>query len=73
MASTAAPNPAFERLVEEMRVCAICRPHLTLGPRPILRGRPSARLLLISRTHATGLSFDDMSGERSALVARSRP
>jgi uracil-DNA glycosylase len=60
---------AFARLVAEIRACTYCRAHLPLGPRPILRGRPSARLLIISqapgaRVHASGLSFDDPSGDR---------
>jgi len=63
------PDPAFSRLVAEVRACRICAPHLPLGPRPIVRGRPSARLLIISqapgkRVHDTGLSFNDRSGDR---------
>src|SRR6516162_5655129 len=62
------PDPAFSRLVAEVRACRICAPHLPLGPRPIVRGRPSARLLIISqapgkRVHETGLSFNDRSGD----------
>jgi uracil-DNA glycosylase len=68
----AACDPAFERLVGEIRACTICQPCLPLRPRPILRGRPSARLLLISqapgtRAHETGLSFNDRSGDRLRL------
>jgi uracil-DNA glycosylase len=60
---------AFERLVAEINACTICAPHLPLGPRPIVRGLPSARLLIISqapgrRVHDTGLSFNDRSGDR---------
>ena len=60
---------AFGRLVTEIGACTICAPHLPLGPRPILRGWPSARLLIISqapgrRVHDTGLSFNDPSGDR---------
>jgi uracil-DNA glycosylase len=60
---------AFDRLVTEIRACRICAAHLPLGPRPVLRGRPSARLLIISqapgtRVHETGLSFNDRSGDR---------
>jgi uracil-DNA glycosylase len=60
---------AFDRLIAEIRACTICRPHLPRDPRPILRGRPSARLLIISqapgtRAHETGLSFNDRSGAR---------
>ncbi len=64
-----AAEVAFDRLIAEIRACAICVPHLPLGPRPVLRGRPSARLLIISqapgtRVHETGLSFNDRSGDR---------
>ena len=60
---------AFSRLVAEIRACTICAPHLPLGPRPIVRGLPSARLLIISqapgrRVHDTRLSFNDRSGDR---------
>jgi uracil-DNA glycosylase len=59
----------FDRLVAEVRACTKCARHLPFGPRPILRGRPSARLLIISqapgtRVHETGLSFNDRSGDR---------
>src|SRR5947207_14235088 len=60
---------AFDRLLAEVRACTVCAPHLPLGPRPVLRGRPSARLLIISqapgtRVHETGLLFNDRSGDR---------
>ena len=59
----------FNALVAEIRSCTVCAAHLPLGPRPVIRGRPSARLLIISqapglRVHRTGLSFDDPSGDR---------
>jgi uracil-DNA glycosylase len=59
----------FDRLVAEVRACTLCAPHLPLGPRPVFRGRPSARLLIISqapgtRAHETALSFNDRSGDR---------
>ncbi|MGH7029829.1 MAG: uracil-DNA glycosylase family protein [Stellaceae bacterium] len=59
----------FDRLLAEIRGCRVCAAQLPLGPRPIVRGRPSARLLIVSqapgtRVHATGLSFDDRSGDR---------
>jgi uracil-DNA glycosylase len=64
-----AADQAFGRLLTEIGGCTICTPYLPLGPRPVLRGRPSARLLIISqapgrRVHETGLSFNDRSGDR---------
>jgi len=63
------PQAAYDRLLAEIRACTVCAPHLPLGPRPVVRGRPSARLLIISqapgtRVHETGLSFNDRSGDR---------
>jgi uracil-DNA glycosylase len=59
----------FTRLLSEIRGCTLCVAHLPLGPRPIVRGTPNARLLVISqapgtRVHETGLSFNDRSGDR---------
>ena len=59
----------LNRLLAEIRSCKICTPFLPLGPRPVVRGKPSARLLIISqapgrRVHETGLSFNDPSGDR---------
>jgi uracil-DNA glycosylase len=63
------PQEAYDRLLTEIRACTVCAPHLPLGPRPVVRGRPSAQLLIISqapgtRVHETGLSFNDRSGDR---------
>jgi uracil-DNA glycosylase len=62
-------SKAFDRLLAEVRACTVCAPYLPLEPRPVLRGRPSARLLIVSqapgtRVHETGLSFNDRSGDR---------
>jgi uracil-DNA glycosylase len=56
-------------LFAEIHACTVCAAHLPLGPRPVVRGRRSARLLIISqapgtRAHETGLSFNDNSGDR---------
>jgi uracil-DNA glycosylase len=60
---------SLDNLLAEIRGCTVCTAHLPLGPRPGLRGRASARLLIISqapgiRVHDTGLSFNDRSGDR---------
>ncbi|HEX3861670.1 MAG TPA: uracil-DNA glycosylase family protein [Stellaceae bacterium] len=67
--SGASVDGDFDRLLVELRSCTLCAAVLPLGPRPVVRGRPSARLLIISqapgtRVHETGLSFDDRSGDR---------
>ena len=59
----------LDNLLAELRGCRVCAAHLPLGPRPVMRGQPSARLLIISqapgtRVHETGLSFNDRSGDR---------
>jgi uracil-DNA glycosylase len=63
------PQDDFARLMAEVRGCTVCAPHLPLGPRPVLRGLASARLLVTSqapgtKVHASGRSFDDRSGDR---------
>jgi uracil-DNA glycosylase len=59
----------LSRLLLEIRSCTVCAPFLPLGPRPVVRGRASARLLIISQApgrlvHETRLSFNDPSGDR---------
>jgi uracil-DNA glycosylase len=63
------PNDDLARLLKEVRGCTLCAAHLPLGPRPVLRGTPASRLLVISqapgtRVHESGLSFNDKSGDR---------
>lgn len=52
-----------------VRACAHCAAHLPLGPRPVLRARASARLLIVgqapgTRVHETGIPWNDPSGDR---------
>src|SRR5579872_2467118 len=65
----AIPTESFAQLIAEIRACTRCAAELPLGARPIVRGRPSALLLIVSqapgtRVHETGLSFNDRSGDR---------
>ncbi|MFM7345834.1 MAG: uracil-DNA glycosylase family protein [Tagaea sp.] len=51
------------------RACTLCAPHLRDGVRPVFRGKPSARLMLIGqapgrRVHESGVPWDDPSGDR---------
>ena len=64
-----AEQAALERVLAEVRACTLCARHLPLGPRPVVRGSASARLLIVSqapgtRVHMTGRSFNDRSGDR---------
>ncbi len=57
------------RVLCAARACRVCAAELPLGPRPVLRARSTARLLIVSqapgtRVHETGLPFDDPSGDR---------
>jgi uracil-DNA glycosylase len=56
-------------LVAAARACRVCAEHLPLGPRPVLRARESARLLIVgqapgTRVHETGVPWNDPSGDR---------
>ena len=56
-------------LLDEVRGCVLCAPHLVLGPRPVLQAHPAARILVAGqapgrKVHASGVPFDDASGER---------
>ncbi len=59
----------LERVLCAARACRLCAAELPLGPRPVLRARVTARLLIVSqapgtRVHETGIPFDDPSGDR---------
>ena len=43
----------FEALLARVRACTICADALPLGPRPIVRGTPKAKLLLIGQAPGT--------------------
>lgn len=60
---------ATGRLLADVRACTLCASHLPLGPRPVLQVHPAARILIAgqapgSKVHASGMPFDDASGER---------
>lgn len=63
-----ARKTAASTLLQELRACTICN-DLALGPRPIFRVAPSAKLLIVGQapgriTHHKGIPFDDRSGNR---------
>ncbi len=55
-------------LLTEVRGCTLCK-DLPLGPKPLLQASSTARILIAgqapgSRTHESGIPFDDVSGDR---------
>ncbi len=59
----------LDTLLDRVRACRLCEKHLPLGPRPVVRAKSSARLLIIgqapgTRVHESGVPWDDRSGER---------
>lgn len=61
--------PHLAETLRTVRACTLCAAHLPLGPRPVLRARASARILIVgqapgTRVHETGIPWNDRSGER---------
>ena len=59
----------LDTLIAEARACTLCADRLALGPRPVLRARATARLLIVgqapgTRVHETGIPWNDPSGDR---------
>jgi uracil-DNA glycosylase len=60
---------ALAALLREVRACRICAADLPLEPRPVLRAKASARLLIIgqapgTKVHESGIPWNDRSGDR---------
>ena len=63
------PDSSLETLLVDVRSCRVCEAHLPLGPRPVVQVGASARILLVgqapgTRVHASGVPWDDASGDR---------
>jgi uracil-DNA glycosylase len=61
--------PLLEDLLVAVRQCRVCEKQLPLGPRPVLRASATAHILIVGqapgvRVHASGIPWDDPSGER---------
>lgn len=59
----------YKKLIKEVRDCSICMPHLPMGPNPVFRINPKAKILVAGqapgiRVHKTGIPFNDPSGVR---------
>jgi uracil-DNA glycosylase len=60
---------SFDSLITSVRACTLCTEELENGVRPVLQAQPGARILIAgqapgSKVHATGIPFDDPSGDR---------
>ena len=56
-------------LLADVRRCTVCAPFLPHGPRPVVQAAATARILIAGqapgrRVHASGVPFDDPSGDR---------
>ena len=62
-------DESLDALLVRVRACTLCAAHLPLGPRPVLQAATGARIVIASqapgrKVHASGIPFDDASGER---------
>ncbi|HEO72107.1 MAG TPA: uracil-DNA glycosylase family protein [Candidatus Hydrogenedentes bacterium] len=60
---------ALDAVMAEVRACRLCADVLPLGPRPVLRGRATARILIVgqapgTKVHESGIPWNDPSGDR---------
>lgn len=63
------PGIKLNSLLSEVAGCRICEQDLPLGPNPVLQCSESARILIAGqapgkKVHATGIPFNDPSGDR---------
>ena len=63
------PIKPLNALLSEVADCRICEASLPLGPNPVLQCSAPAKILIAgqapgSKVHATGIPFDDPSGDR---------
>lgn len=57
----------MKKLLEEIRACEVCKAYLPLGPRPIISGSKSSKIIIIgqapgTKVHDTGIPWNDPSG-----------
>ena len=69
MTAPESTEAALERVLRDARACRVCAAELPLGPRPVVRARATARLLIVgqapgTRVHETGIPWNDPSGDR---------
>ncbi len=59
----------LDQLLTNVRSCRACEAHLPLGPKPVLRAKRSAKILVIgqapgTKVHESGIPWNDASGKR---------
>jgi uracil-DNA glycosylase len=62
-------SQTFSKLLSEVRDCTVCAAHLPRGPRPVLKGKLSAQIMIIgqapgTKVHESGIPWNDASGRR---------
>ena len=59
----------MQKVLTEIRNCTVCSEHLPLGPRPIVAGTTSSKIVLVSqapgrKAHMHNKAWDDPSGRK---------
>jgi uracil-DNA glycosylase len=59
----------MQKLLSEIRACEVCKEHLPLGPRPIISGTNTSKIILVSqapgkKAHEQNKAWDDPSGRK---------
>ena len=63
------PSDDLTILMQQVRQCRACEPHLPLGANPVIQAHHNAQLLIIgqapgTKVHATSIPWNDPSGDR---------
>jgi len=59
----------MQSLLHDIKLCAICKEHLPLGPNPVVSAHPKSKIVVIgqapgTKVHASGIPWDDASGKQ---------
>ncbi|KJD36598.1 IclR family transcriptional regulator [Tamlana sedimentorum] len=59
----------MQKLLNNIKSCTICEPHLLLGARPVVIAHPESKIVIIgqapgTKVHASGIPWDDASGKQ---------
>ncbi|WP_052598005.1 uracil-DNA glycosylase family protein [Aureispira sp. CCB-QB1] len=57
----------MEKILKEIKECAVCKEYLDLGPNPVVVANPKSKILIVGqapgkRVHESGIPWDDPSG-----------